>query len=85
MTCEELLKALNDYVDGEQLTQICEEFAAHLQGCDPCQVVVDNIRHSIVLYKNGEPYSMPVEFEEKLQHSLREQWLKKFGSGEPKP
>ncbi len=26
MTCEELLKALNDYVDGEQLEAICDEF-----------------------------------------------------------
>jgi anti-sigma factor RsiW len=79
MTCEELLKALNDYVDGEQLTQICEEFAAHLQGCDPCQVVVDNIRQSIALYKNGEPYRMPEEFTAKLQLTLRQQWEKKFG------
>ncbi len=28
MTCEELLKALNDYVDGAQLTEICEEFCS---------------------------------------------------------
>jgi anti-sigma factor RsiW len=84
MTCEELLKALNDYVDGEQLTAICEEFAQHLAGCNPCQVVVDNIRETITLYRNGNRYEMPVEFQERLQQSLKSRWEEKFGKS-PEP
>jgi anti-sigma factor RsiW len=80
MTCEELLKALNDYVDGEQLSEICEEFAQHLEGCDPCQVVVDNIRQTIALYKAGQPYEMPQSFHTQLQQSLRARWEEKFGA-----
>lgn len=38
MTCEELLKALNENVDGAQLTEICEEFSQHLADCNPRQV-----------------------------------------------
>ncbi|TXT32233.1 MAG: hypothetical protein FD138_2090 [Planctomycetota bacterium] len=49
MTCEEMLAALNDYVDGERLSAVCEKFAEHLAGCNPCQVVVDNIRQTISL------------------------------------
>ncbi len=63
MTCEELLKALNDYVDGAQLSEICEEFSQHLAGCNPCQIVVDNIRQTISLYRDGQPYPMPAGFE----------------------
>ena len=80
MTCEELLKALNDYVDGAQLTEICEEFSQHLAGCNPCQVVVDNIRQTISFYHNGQPYEMPKSFEERLQQSLKSRWEEKFGS-----
>jgi hypothetical protein len=80
MTCEELLKALNDYVDGAQLAEICEEFSQHLAGCDPCQVVVDNIRHTIALYKAGVPYEMPTSFQERLQQSLKLRWEEKFGT-----
>lgn len=79
MTCEELLEALNEHVDGANAEAVCAEFAAHLAGCDPCQVVVDNIRQSIALFKAGEPYPMPAEFQDKLRASLKESWNKKFG------
>lgn len=79
MTCEELLQALNDYVDGAQLAEICEEFSEHLAGCNPCQVVVDNIRQTILLYRSGHPYEMPTGFQDRLQQSLRSRWEEKFG------
>lgn len=78
MTCEELLKALNDYIDDESVLAICQDFAEHLVGCNPCQVVVDNIRKTIQLYKASEPYPMPSEFQAQFQQALREQWKKKF-------
>ncbi len=78
MTCEELLQALNEYVDGAELSEVCEEFAQHLEGCNPCQIVVDNIRQTISLYKDGVPYDMPKAFEERLQKNLKAAWEKKF-------
>lgn len=80
MTCEELLKALNEYVDGAELNAICEEFAQHLAGCNPCQIVVDNIRQTITLYKSGEPFPMPADFHERLQQNLKAKWDEKFGA-----
>jgi anti-sigma factor RsiW len=77
MKCEELLKQLNEYVDGTVDPSICEEFEKHMAGCNPCQVVVDNIRKTITLYKNGRPYRLPIEFRSKLHRKLRDQWKKK--------
>ena len=74
MTCEELLKAMNDYVDDETVLAVCQEFAAHLAGCNPCQVVVDNIRQTIRLYKDGEPYPVPPECAARLNDALRMKW-----------
>ena len=79
MTCEELLKALNDHVDGAKLTEVSEEFSEHLAGSNPCQVVVDNIRQTISLYKAGEPYEMPPAFQDRLQKNLKTRWEEKFG------
>ena len=56
MKCEELLALLNEYVDGTVDPAICDEFENHLAGCNPCQIVVDNIRKTITLYKDGKPY-----------------------------
>jgi hypothetical protein len=71
MKCEELLAVLNEYVDGTVDPAICEEFEKHLAGCNPCQVVVDNIRKTITLYKDGKPYDLPVEFRQRLHDVLR--------------
>jgi anti-sigma factor RsiW len=74
MDCDELLKALNEYVDGTLAPGICEQFEQHLAGCNPCQVVVDNIRMTITLYQNGQPLELPVPVSERLHQCLRDQW-----------
>lgn len=78
MKCEEMLKALNDYVDGILDPEVCEAFEEHLLDCDPCQVVIDNIRQTIMLYKAGKPYPIPEEFQARLQGLLKDRWKKKF-------
>jgi hypothetical protein len=83
MTCEELLQALNEYVDGTLDLGVCQGFAEHLAGCNPCQVVVDNIRKTITLYKAGEPYPLPPEFQSRLRQTLRQRWQAKFPSHTP--
>ena len=45
-----------------------------MAGCNPCQVVVDNIRKTITLYKEGKPYELPVRFRERLHSALRQRW-----------
>jgi anti-sigma factor RsiW len=74
MKCEELLQMLNEYVDGSVDPGVCETFEKHLAGCNPCQVVVDNIRKTITLYKDGQPYELPVPVRDRLHDCLRKRW-----------
>ncbi|GBD34960.1 hypothetical protein HRbin36_00064 [bacterium HR36] len=80
MTCEELLRLINELVDGELDLNLaeCQEFAEHLAKCNPCQVVVDNIRQTIQLYRAGEPFPLPREFQARLLASLRRRWQERF-------
>ncbi len=80
MKCDELLAVLNEYVDGALEPGVCSEFEAHLAGCNPCQIVVDNIRRTIALYRDGEPYPMPPEFQRRLHERLKECWKTRFPS-----
>jgi anti-sigma factor RsiW len=64
--CEDLLKAISDYIDGEIDPSICEELEKHLRDCDPCKVVVDTVRKTILLYKGTELYELPYEVKERL-------------------
>jgi len=74
---------LNDYVDGTTDPAICEEFERHMACCNPCQVVVDNIRKTITLYREGKPYDLPVAFRERLHQALRERWKETFPDQRP--
>lgn len=81
MTCEELLRMLNDYVDGDIDPAVCEGFEEHLAGCNPCQIVVDTIRKTIKLYKDEEVFEMPLAFRQRLHRNLREKWNEKWQRG----
>jgi anti-sigma factor RsiW len=74
MKCDQLLAMLNNYVDGDVDPAICKEFEKHLSGCNPCQVVVDNIRKTITLYKGSQTYELPVQVRDRLHHLLRQRW-----------
>ena len=78
MTCEEILIALNDYVDGQRDTAVCEALQEHLAQCNPCQLVVDSVRQTITLYKSGQPVELPAELHERLRGLLRDRWRAKF-------
>jgi anti-sigma factor RsiW len=74
MKCQELLRILGDYVDGEVDPEICEEFEKHLAGCNPCQIVIDNIRKTITIYKQDQPFEIPADFRAQLHRILRDRW-----------
>ena len=80
MKCAELLAMLNEYVEDTVDPAICEEFEQHMAGCNPCQVVVDNIRQTITLYKEGKPYDLPVNFQRRLHSALRQRWEETHGA-----
>ncbi len=74
MKCHELLKVLNEYVEGDIDPAICQELEEHLAGCNPCKVVIDNIRKTISLYKNDQVYELPADFKARLDVALKEKW-----------
>lgn len=82
MKCEELLTLLNEYVDGTVDPGICEQFEKHMAGCNPCKVVVDNIRKTITLYRAGQPYELPITFRRKLHAALRQKWKDTHQAGQ---
>lgn len=74
MNCDDLLRQLNEYVDGPIDPGVCAAFEKHLVSCNPCQVVVDNIRKTISLYREGQPVELPAELHSRLHSALRDRW-----------
>ncbi len=82
MRCEEILAVLSDYVDSEVDPTICEALREHLEGCAPCEVVIDNILKTITLYKSGHPVDLPPDLHGQLSGILHRRWKAKFPSPE---
>ena len=79
MKCEDLLKALNEYVDGALDPALCDSFERHLEGCNPCQVVIDNVRRTITLYKGDDVFELPAPARTRLHDALRARWRELHG------
>lgn len=80
MKCRDLLNVLNDYIDGEIDPAVCKEFEKHMADCNPCQIVIDTIKKTITIYKEGKPYELPIEFRQKLHSLLQEKWKSNFNT-----
>jgi len=78
MKCDELLSAINEYLDGETQSALCEILQEHLADCHSCRLVIDNIRQTITLYRAGEEMSLPPGLHERLCAIMRERWAAKF-------
>ena len=57
--------------------------SCRLAGYNPRQVVVDNIRQTITLHKNDQPYELSVRFREQLHEAYTPAQLA-LGTGGPK-
>ena len=78
MKCDELLGVMNEYLDGETQSALCETLQGHLADCHSCRLVIDNIRQTITLYRAGEKMPLPPGLHERLCAIMREQWAAKF-------
>jgi len=74
MKCEELLRMINEYVDGTLEPGLCRDLEGHISGCDPCTVVIDNIRRTIKLYRGDEVIELPDVLRDRLRGALRRRW-----------
>jgi len=82
MQCRELLALLGEYVDGELSREDYAIFEKHLCGCSPCEVVVDNVRHTITVYRCGQRVELPSGLQQQLRRVLRDRWEARFSARE---
>lgn len=80
--CEEYIGGLADYIDGAVDPELCEEIERHIGQCDNCRIMVDTLRQTVQLCRDGKPEPLPKELEDRLNSLLRARWNKKFGKTE---
>lgn len=70
MNCRELLGALSDYIDGELEERLCAEIEAHMRDCPDCQVMVDTLHKTVVLYRTHGSVEVPADVQSRLHAVL---------------
>lgn len=69
-SCHHLLDDLSDFLDGETTDEICAEIERHLADCENCQVMVDTLRKTILLYRELPQPPLPDDARDRLYHAL---------------
>lgn len=77
--CSKYIQDIADYIDGEVDQALCTDLEKHLAGCENCRIMVDTLKQTVVLCREGKKESLPPEIESRLNNAIRARWEKKFG------
>lgn len=78
--CPDYINDLNDYLDGQLDSSLCAEIEAHIGQCHNCRIMVDTMKQTVSLCRDGKIEQLPGVVEEKLRQLLKNRWNKKFGN-----
>ena len=78
--CHDYIQGLNEYLDGEVSPELCDEIEKHIGECENCRIMVDTLKQTVTLCREGKEEKLPKELELKLNNILKEHWDKKFSS-----
>lgn len=76
--CPDYINDLNDYLDGGVSPELCAEIEAHIGQCDNCRIMVDTLKQTVSLCREGEQEALPTIIEDKLKSLLKRRWDEKF-------
>ena len=69
--CRYLLSSLSEYVDGDLSDELCQEIERHMEGCRDCQVVINTLQKTVVLYhQTSGPPDIPSDVRSRLYKRL---------------
>ena len=77
--CLNYIEDLSDYLDGDLDSGLCDEIDKHIGQCENCRIMVDTMKQTVTLCREGRPEKLPAALEAKLGNLLKERWEKKFG------
>ncbi|MFH2037589.1 MAG: zf-HC2 domain-containing protein [Candidatus Zixiibacteriota bacterium] len=82
--CSKYIQNIADYIDGEIDESLCADIEKHLKECHNCRLMVDTLKQTVVLCRDGKKEKLPPELEAKFSDLIRRRWEKKFGQNSTK-
>ena len=72
MTCQELVRALSDYIDGTLTPADHSAVESHVASCHECHVVLDTTQCTILLYRASRSTALSGERRAQLLQRLQQ-------------
>jgi anti-sigma factor RsiW len=69
--CRETLQALSAYLDGELDATACDAIERHGSECQDCAAVLDGVRKTVGLCRQGAAVTMPDAVRERARAAVR--------------
>jgi anti-sigma factor (TIGR02949 family) len=70
MDCEQVLEQLSEFLDHDAREELCRAIEKHLEQCRDCQLYVDSVRKTIILYQNDQKIEVPMQVSKRLQAAM---------------
>jgi len=77
MVCNEVIRELSNYLDGELDPALRQALEKHLRYCADCSIVVSTARKTVELFCNKEPLPLPTEVQQMVERALSEKQHRK--------
>ena len=76
MDCNEVLQQLADYLDEDARADLCREIEMHLRHCHNCQLEVDTLKKTIILFQSDgkKKVEIPARATERLSAALAREY-----------
>ena len=77
MNCKSVIREISNYLDGELEPSVKQDLEHHLEDCEDCKVVVDQVRLTVDVFCDSEPVELPSDIKSRLHEALRRKMKEK--------
>jgi hypothetical protein len=71
LNCEDVVREISNYLDGELALSAKRDLEGHLDHCHDCKMVVDQTKLTVDVFCDSEVVELPADVKSRLHEALR--------------
>jgi len=71
LNCKSVILEISNYIDGKLAPAVKQDLERHLEHCEDCKMVVDQIKLTVDIFCDSKPVELPDDVKSRLHEALR--------------